>query len=171
MDVTSESSVADAAAKVEREWGRLHVLVNNAGVLGPYGLIADSDPEEWWRVMAVNLRGPYLVTRAFLPLLVRSAGGGGGGDGGVIGCGGESGSGGEGRGGYIINVTSVGAHLANPTLSAYQISKNALLKLSTLTDAEYAEKGIVTVAIHPGNVATDIMGGPEAIPEHHKHGL
>lgn len=163
MDVTSASSVAEAAEKLERELGRLHVLVNNAGVRGPYGLIADSDPSEWIRVVEVNLHGPYLVTRAFLPLLLRS-----GAAAGVVGGSGSGMDGGRGR--YIINVTSVAAHLTNPTLSAYQISKNALLKLSALTNAEYSEKGVVTFAIHPGNVATDIMGGPEAIPEHHKHG-
>ena len=147
MDVTSPSSVAEAAAEVEKAFGKLQILVNNAGILGKYGLIADSEPQEWMKVIDVNLQGPYLVTRAFLPLILKSS---------------------DVR--YIINVTSVGAHLANPTLSAYQISKNGLLKLSTLTNAEYSSQGVVTFAIHPGNCPTDIMGGPDAIPPHHKHG-
>lgn len=147
MDVTSPSSVAEAAAEVENAFGRLHILINNAGILGKYGLIADSEPREWMQVIDVNLQGPYLVTRAFLPLMLKSSG--------VR---------------YIVNVTSGGALLTNPTLSAYQISKGGLLKLSTLTNAEYSSQGVVTFAIHPGNCPTDIMGGPDAIPDHHKHG-
>lgn len=71
---------------------------------------------------------------------------------------------------YIINVTSVAAHLAEPSLRAYQISKNGLLKLSTLTDAGYASQGVMTFAIHPGNSPTDIMGDLDAIAPHLKHG-
>ncbi|KAK3995186.1 hypothetical protein QBC44DRAFT_320662 [Cladorrhinum sp. PSN332] len=149
FDVTDESSVASAAARVEAEFGKLNVLINNAGILGRYGLIADSNPQEWWEVLQVNLQGPYLVTRAFLPLLLKA---------------------GSDEEKYIINVTSVGAHLSNPTLSAYQVAKNALLKFTTLTNVEYAGRGLTAAfAIHPGNIPTDIMGGPEAIPEHHKH--
>lgn len=148
LDVTDEASVAAAAAEVGRVFGQLNVLVNNAGILGKYGLIADSDPKEWWEVLNVNLRGPYLVTRAFLPLLLKA---------------------GEDDIKYLVNVCSVGAHLTNPTLSSYQVAKNALLKLTTLTHAEYGP-GVISFAIHPGNIPTDIMGGPDAIPPHHKHG-
>ena len=148
MDVTDGASITEAATEVGKAFGKLHILINNAGILGKYGLIADSDPQGWKQVLDVNLHGPYLVTRAFLPLLLQSSGNR-----------------------YIIDVTSVGALLSNPTLSAYQIAKNGLLKLSTLTNAEYSSQGVVTFAIHPGNCPTDIMGGPDAIPPHHKHGL
>ncbi|CAI7668932.1 unnamed protein product [Penicillium manginii] len=146
LDVTDEASVAAAAAEVEQKFGKLNFLVNNAGILGKYGLIADSNPDEWWNVLNVNLRGPYLVTRAFLPLLLKA---------------GEEEK-------YIVNVCSVGAHLTNPTLSSYQVAKNAVLKLTALTNAEYGPE-VITFAIHPGNIPTDIMGGPDAIPPHHKH--
>jgi NAD(P)-dependent dehydrogenase (short-subunit alcohol dehydrogenase family) len=148
LDVTDESSVATAASIVKTRFGSLNVLVNNAGTLGKYALIADSDPETWWQVLNTNLRGPYLITRAFVPLLLLA--------------------GAEEK--YIVNVCSVAAHLTNPTLSAYQVAKNGLLKLTTLTDAEYTSQGIIAFAVHPGNVPTDIMGGPDAIPPHHKHG-
>ena len=148
LDVTDEASVAAAAVKVKEKFGKLDVLINNAGILGKYGLIADSEPEAWWQVLNVNLRGAYLVTRAFLPLLLKA---------------GENEK-------YIVNVCSVAAHLTNPTLSAYQVAKNGLLKFTTLTNVEYASQGVIAFAIHPGNVPTDIMGGPAAIPPHHKHG-
>ncbi|KAL3429133.1 hypothetical protein BDV09DRAFT_200901 [Aspergillus tetrazonus] len=95
LDVTYKASVAAAATEVSREFGQLNVLVYNAGILGKYGLIADSDPEEWLEVLNVNLRGPYLVTRAFLPLLLKASG--------------------VDDVRYIVNVCSVGAHLTNPT--------------------------------------------------------
>jgi len=146
MDVTDSLSVEAAATEISSSFGRLDCLINNAGILGSYGLIGDSDPAQWWSVLEVNLRGPYLVTRACIPLLLKS------------------------HLKFIVNVASVGALLTNPTLSAYQISKFGLLKLSQLTNVEYAGQGLVTFCIHPGNIPTDIMGGPENIPPHHKHG-
>lgn len=143
LDVTSEESVERAAAEVDAEFGKLDILVNNAGVLGKFGLIADSLPEKWWQVQEVNVRGPYLVTRAFMPLLLR---------------GDEK---------YIINMSSVGAHLTNPNLSAYQLSKMGLLRLSQLINAEYAPKGVTSFAIHPGNCHTDIMSPDDM--DHVKH--
>jgi len=146
LDVSDPSSVDAAARGIDEAFGKLDILINNAGILGSYGLIHDSDPKHWWQVMEVNLRGPYLVTRACLPVLLK------------------------GDVKRIINVTSVGAHLTNPTLSAYQISKLGLVRLSQLSQVEYSTHGIMAFSIHPGNCPTDIMGGPENIPPHHKHG-
>ena len=148
LDVTDEASVSAAATTVRQKFGKLNVLINNAGTLGKYALITESDPEVWWQVLNTNLRGAYLITRAFLPLLLDA---------------GEEDK-------YVINTCSVAAHLTNPTLSAYQVAKNGLLKFTTLTNAEYSPQGVIAFAIHPGNVPTAIMGGPEAIPPHHKHG-
>lgn len=147
VDVTNQKSVDDAAAAVEREFGRCDVVVNNAGILGHLGAIADSKPEEWWQVFDVNVRGPYLISRAFLPLLLK---------------GGDK---------FLVHVTSVGAHLITPTASAYQTSKLALLRLSQFISAEYAEQGVVSFAIHPGNSPTDILGNLEDLDDHLKHGM
>ena len=144
LDVTDEQSVKEAAAEVEREFRKLDVLVNNAGILGQFGLVAESDPKEWWQVLDVNVRGPYLVTRAFLPVLLKS------------------------QDKFIINVTSVAAHLVNPALSAYQVSKVALLRLTQLVNAEYVSQGVVSFCVHPGNCPTDIMGGPDGLADHLK---
>lgn len=145
LDVTNEQSVEKAAAEVGKEFGKLDVLVNNAGILGHFGMVADSSPEEWWQVLDVNIRGPYLVTRAFVPLLLMGT---------------------EDK--FIINVTSVGAHLVNPALSAYQVSKLGLLRFSQLVNAEYSPQGVVSFCIHPGNCLTDIMGPAEELPDHLK---
>lgn len=145
------ASVASAASDVTINFGNIDVLIKNAGVLGKYGLITNSNLEDWQLVIDVNLLGPYLVTREFLPLLLKSQ------------------TSQNGHHIWIIIVTSGGAHLTNPTLSAYQVSKNALLKFSTLTNIEYAAKGSFTVATYPVTCPTDIMGGAGAIPPHHKH--
>lgn len=64
-------SVSDAADKVEKTAGRLDVLVNNAGLID-MKLIKDSDPVKWWNVWEVNLKGPYLVAKAFLPVMLKT---------------------------------------------------------------------------------------------------
>ena len=135
LDVTNEQSVEKAAAEVEKEFRKLDVLVNNAGILSQSAMITDSNPEKWWQVLGVNVRGAYLVTRAVIPLLLK---------------------GNEDK--IIINVTSVGAYLVNPALSAYQVSKLGLLRLPQLVNTEYSPQGVVSLCVRPGNCLTDIMG-------------
>lgn len=146
MDTTSKESVADARKKVEEEFGRLDVLVNNAGILPEMKLLADTDPDTWWRTFDVNVKGPYLTCHAFIPLLLSSK------DGLKT----------------IVNVSSVGAHVVMPNLSAYQTSKLALVRVSEFIAKEYAEQGIICVSIHPGNIVTDILG-PDGPSEDLKH--
>jgi NAD(P)-dependent dehydrogenase (short-subunit alcohol dehydrogenase family) len=69
VDVTSDASVAEAVATVEREYGRLDVLVNNAGITGPQVTVEDTGPDELREVYETNVLGPVRATRAFLPLL------------------------------------------------------------------------------------------------------
>jgi NAD(P)-dependent dehydrogenase (short-subunit alcohol dehydrogenase family) len=71
VDMTDRSAVEEAAVTVEREFGRLDVLVNNAGYLEKWLPLAETDPDEWWRTWEVNLRGCYLMDRAFIPLLLK----------------------------------------------------------------------------------------------------
>lgn len=134
LDVTSRESIDRAAATVEKEFGKIDIVVNNAGILGQKQMIADSDPDEWWNTWVVNLRGPYLITRAFLPLMLK---------------GGDK---------TFVTISSVGAHLSNPTLSDYQPSKLAVLRFTEFIAAEYGSQGVLAYAIHPGNVPTDILG-------------
>ncbi|KAL1963863.1 hypothetical protein VTN77DRAFT_7795 [Rasamsonia byssochlamydoides] len=132
LDVTDEASVKDAVVQVEQTFHRLDILVNNAGYLENWVPVADSDPSEWWKVWEINVKGVYLVTRAFLPLLL--------------------------QGGHktIVNVSSVGAHLTRPGASAYRTSKFAVLRFTEFIAAEYADKGVVAFAIHPGGVPTEL---------------
>lgn len=144
LDVTDEKCVDAAANVVKREFGRCDILINNAGILGGLKPVAESDPAEWWQIFEVNLRGAYLTSRAFTPLLLHS----------------EKGQ------KTVINVSSVGAHLVNPAASAYQTSKLALLRLSQFIDRDYASQGLLSICIHPGNSPTDIIGDPKGVPDH-----
>ena len=143
-DITDQKSVDAAAEKVKSEFGRCDILINNAGVLGNLAPVIESDPAHWWHIIETNLRGSYLVSRAFVPLLLSS-------DGGPK---------------TVITVSSVGAHLLTPGGSAYQTSKLGLLRLSQFLDKEYASKGLVSICIHPGNSPTEIIGDPKDAPDH-----
>lgn len=134
LDVTDQKSIERAAANIENQFGRLDILVHNAGIIGTPSPIVDSDPEDWWKTWDVNVRGPYLVTRAFLPLMLK---------------GGDK---------QIVNVSSVGAHLTGPGLSAYQTSKLALLRFTEFVVSEYGEKGVLAFCIHPGNIVSHFSG-------------
>ncbi|KAM0718806.1 hypothetical protein Q7P37_005877 [Cladosporium fusiforme] len=133
LEVTNVESVSNAAAEVEKAAGRLDVLVNNAGVID-MTTITDSDPETWWNVWEVNVKGPYLVARAFLPLMLKA----------------------DDSLKQVITVASVGAHLTTPTLSAYQPSKLAVLRFTEFIHSEHGNQGVTAISIHPGNILTEM---------------
>jgi NAD(P)-dependent dehydrogenase (short-subunit alcohol dehydrogenase family) len=129
-DVTDRTAVESAVAAVGQTLGPIDLLVNNAGVGGPVGPLAEADPEEWWRCLEVNLRGPLLCSRAVLPgMLAR-------------------------RQGRIVNVASGAGTRAIPDLSAYVTSKAALIRLTENLAAEVRGAGVCVFAIQPGTVRT-----------------
>jgi NAD(P)-dependent dehydrogenase (short-subunit alcohol dehydrogenase family) len=133
LDVADPASVDRAAAQVEAAFaGRLDLLINNAGYLETALPIAETDPDEWWKTMTINLRGPYLVARAMLPVMLRD---------------GDK---------TIINTSSIGAHNVRPGMSGYQISKLALLRLTEFLAVEYGDQGLLAYAVHPGGVMTEL---------------
>lgn len=139
IDITSQSSVQEAASTVEKEFGKLDILIINSGVIGSFKPIAESNPDDWWETWNVNLRGPYLLSRGFLPLLLK---------------GGDK---------TIITTSSVGAHIVHSGLSDYQSSKLAVLRLMEFLSVEYGAQGVVSYCIHPGNIPTDMIGGAEGV--------
>lgn len=132
LDVEGTSSVEASAKIIEAEFGSIDILINNAGYMTHFAPIDEGDAEEWWRTWSVNVKGVYLMTRTFLPLLLK------------------------GQSKTIINVSSLAALSALPGGSAYQISKLAVIRFTESTMADYGNQGIVAYAVHPGGVATDM---------------
>ncbi|KAI1760790.1 NAD(P)-binding protein [Hypoxylon sp. FL1150] len=141
MDVTVSSSVKSAAQTLETAWGRLDILIGNAGFLAKYEKMLDGDEVEWWRSYEVNMLGSYLVAKSFLPLMLK---------------GGDK---------TIINMSSTGAIHFHEGGSSYQISKFALLRLTEYLMVEYGDQGLLSYSVHPGGVATDLSQG---LPEQTK---
>ncbi|KAI0377603.1 NAD(P)-binding protein [Hypomontagnella monticulosa] len=132
MDVANPASVRKAAQVLEENWGRLDILIGNAGFLARYEKILDGDEDEWWSSFEVNLRGGYIVAKSFLPLMLK---------------GGDK---------TIINMSSTGAMHFHTGGSSYQISKLALMRLTEYLMADYADQGLLAYSFHPGGVATDL---------------
>lgn len=143
-DVTDERSMAEAIALFHGRLGPVDVLVNNAGVGGPIGRLWEVDADEWWRTVEINLKGVFSCTRLVLPdMLAR-------------------------RRGRIINVTSEAGVYRWPKVSAYAVSKSAVVKFSENLAAETRNEGIVVLSVHPGLQAiglTEAVLSDEAIPE------
>ena len=102
VDITDEKAVADAESQVRQIFGRIDVVINNAAYMNEPLPIADSDPADWWKSWEVNIKGPYLITRAFLLLLIES----------------------EGGSKIILNVSSCGAFFIIKGLSGYMVSSD-----------------------------------------------
>jgi NAD(P)-dependent dehydrogenase (short-subunit alcohol dehydrogenase family) len=128
-DVSDADAVASAFAEIERRFGRLDVLVNNAGVAVFAPLMETSDAD-WNRVLAVNLTGPFLCTKAAVPLMRRHGGG------------------------AIVNITSISGLRASTLRSAYGTSKAGLAHLTKQLSVELAELGIRVNGVAPGPVDT-----------------
>ncbi|KAH8892531.1 NAD(P)-binding protein [Thozetella sp. PMI_491] len=140
VDVSSEGSVQAAAEAVTDAFaGSLDILINNAGFLDEWHPIAETVTEEWWRSWEVNIKGAYLCSRYFIPLLLNS------------------------HTKTIINVSSIGAHMISPGGSGYLTTKFALCRLTEFMDREYRDKGLVAIALHPGGVVTELAC---TMPEH-----
>lgn len=132
VDVTIASDVSMAVEKVTEAFGQLDILINNAGYLETFVPVAESDPEDWWRSFEINVKGVYLVTRALLPLVLKS------------------------QDKTIIVISSIGAHLAVPGASSYQTTKSAVLRLNNFLTVEYGHQGLIAWGCHPGGVMTEL---------------
>jgi 3(or 17)beta-hydroxysteroid dehydrogenase len=130
LDVTREADWEQAVGLAVQRFGRLDVLVNNAGI-GAAGRVEDTTAEAWDRVMEVNAKGVFLGTRAAIPAMRR------------------------GGGGSIINISSqlglVGMDDSSPQ---YTASKGAVRLLTKTTALQYARDGIRCNSVHPGPIVT-----------------
>ncbi|MGD0630577.1 MAG: SDR family oxidoreductase [Terracidiphilus sp.] len=145
LDVTSPTSIAEAAAHLTR----LDILVNNAGI-GHVGCIETTEPEDFDRLLNVNVRAVYLVTRAFLPFLLAS----------------QQSPENNGATGTIVNIASVSGLVGIKQRFAYCTSKGAVIAMTRQLAVDYP-KTLRVNAICPGTVDTPFVEG--YLEKFHKH--
>ena len=134
-DVTVGSEVAAAVDAAREAFGGLHVMVNNAGIDGAMGPIADCSEENFDRVVAVNLKGVFLGMKHAIPLLLASGGG------------------------SVINIASAAGLVGFPMMPAYCASKGGVVQLTRGGALEYAAAGVRVNAICPGVIDTPLVAG------------
>jgi NAD(P)-dependent dehydrogenase (short-subunit alcohol dehydrogenase family) len=132
LDVTSETEAHEAAGQAVRKFGRIDVLVNNAGY-GLLGAIEEASAKETERLFATNVFGLLGVTRAVLPHMRRQ------------------------RSGHIINLSSVGGYTGYPGWGVYGATKFAVEGISEALQAEVAPLGIHVTVVEPGFFRTDFL--------------
>ena len=134
-DIASSADVNGAVAQVERELGRIDVLVNSAGVPGESVRTVEVTDEEWQRVLAINANGSFYMCRAVLPGMVE-------------------------RGyGRIVLVASIAGKEGNPMAAAYSASKAAVIALKKAIGKDVAGTGVLVNCIAPAVIETPILKG------------
>ena len=131
-DVSDSAAVERVVKTTELKLGPVDILVNNAGVTGPVGAEWEADPDDWWRTMEINLRGPYLMTRGVLPRMVPKK------------C------------GRIINISSAVTVRTFPYFAPYTVSKAAIIYYTQNLAGQVKEHGISVFAYHPGGPETEM---------------
>ena len=144
-DVSLEDSVKEFMDNVQMKFSRIDVLVNNAGVMTRPAPVIELDVKKWDYTIAVNLRGPFLVSRAVLPIMIKQSGG------------------------SIINVSSMIGRGAYANFTAYAASKWGLEGFTATLAAETRSSNIRVNSVEPGYVATKLTGyagsNPESVTE------
>ncbi|WP_035932727.1 SDR family oxidoreductase [Knoellia aerolata] len=128
--VTDRGAVEAWVAEVVGRHGHVDLLVNNAGVIDAEVPLADSDPDQWWETVEVNVRGPYLMTRAVLPHLTPGTG-------------------------RIVNINSGAAYRNAGVATAYNVSKGALARLTSQLGLG-EDRAALVFDLAPGVVRTDM---------------
>ena len=133
VDITDLAGLQDAHAQVETEIGAVSILVNSAGIAGSNTSLEDYDPEEWRRVIEINLNGTFYVNKVVIPSMKAR------------------------NYGRIVNVSSVAGKEGNPNLSAYSAAKAGVIGLTKSLGKELAKFDIAVNAITPATAKTRIL--------------
>ena len=135
-DVSKRDDVRDFVAATERKFGAIHILINNAGA-GTFHSVADLTPEEWERMIGLNLSGVYYCCHEILPVFRRNPGG------------------------DVINISSLAGKNAFAGGAGYNASKFGLNGFSEAMMLDHRQEGVRVSAIMPGSVDTEFGGGAQ----------
>lgn len=130
-DVSQADQVESLVNAVQEQWGRIDVLVNNAGITRDT-LLLRMKPEDWQAVIDLNLTGVFLCTRAVSKIMLKQ------------------------RSGRIVNITSVAGQMGNPGQANYSAAKAGVIGFTKTVAKELASRGITVNAVAPGFIATDM---------------
>jgi 3-oxoacyl-[acyl-carrier protein] reductase len=133
VDVADANSVGDATAKTLQAFGTVEILVNNAGIAGASKKLWECTPEEWRRVIEIDLIAVFLCCRALVPKMMAT---------------------GYGR---IVNIASIAGKEGNPNASHYSAAKAGVIGLTKSLGKELARTGIAVNCITPAVIETDIL--------------
>jgi 2-dehydro-3-deoxy-L-rhamnonate dehydrogenase (NAD+) len=140
LDLTDAAAVHAASESTAARFGKVDILINNAGITGGNGLTWEIDPSVWRRVIDVNLVAPFLVSRSVIPVMLRQ---------------------GYGR---IVNIASVAGKEGNPNASHYSASKAGLIGLTKSLGKELTGRGILVNCVTPAAANTELFA--QMTPEH-----
>jgi NAD(P)-dependent dehydrogenase (short-subunit alcohol dehydrogenase family) len=143
-DVTRRADVEAAVTQTQERLGPVTVLVNNAGIPGPFGPIGVVDPDAWWAAQAIHVKAPLMFMGAVMPKMRDM------------------------KRGRIINVASMGARLVRFAMSAYGVGKRAEVALTEHAALEGKDDGVQAFAIHPGLALTGMSDATLADPDAQK---
>jgi 3-oxoacyl-[acyl-carrier protein] reductase len=133
-DVSKADQVDSLFSAVMEKWGRIDVLVNNAGITRDT-LLLRMKPEDWQAVIDLNLTGVFLCTRAASKIMLKQ------------------------RSGRIVNITSVAGQMGNPGQANYSAAKAGVIGFTKTVAQELASRGVTVNAVAPGFIATDMTSG------------
>jgi len=131
-DISDEGSVDDAFNQIENNYGRIDILINNAGI-AHIGKITETNPEDFDRIIKINVRGAYLCTRASINSMIKN------------------------NKGCILNMASVASNLGIPDRFAYSTSKGAVYTMTLSVARDYVDQGIRCNCICPARVHTPFV--------------
>lgn len=131
-DVTKPGDVKRVVREATKHYGPISLLVNNAGIPGPFAPIWDADPDEWWFAQEVHLRAFFMFVRQILPSMI------------------------EQRAGHILAVSAIASYRVDFAMSAYCAGKTSQNRLVQFIASEAREFGVSAFALDPGFVATEL---------------
>jgi NAD(P)-dependent dehydrogenase (short-subunit alcohol dehydrogenase family) len=133
VDVTDQDSIDRALKKTLASFGKIDVLVNNAGIAGPTVPVVEYPVADWKRVIDIDLHGPFLVSRVVVPHMVKA---------------------GYGR---IVNIASIAGKEGNPNAAAYAAAKGGLIAFTKALGKELAQTGVLVNCVAPAAAQTAIL--------------